>query len=102
MLHLADHFAHRRSRRACTTVLGRGLALEQEGARVAQAVLHGELDLDDVLVLGQHRRFAQAGGAHDGVAADVDRSGSASRRPVSWRWIGYGRRQLKPAPTVRL
>ena len=21
---------------------------------------------------------------------------------VSWRWIGYGRRQLKPAPTVLL
>jgi hypothetical protein len=25
--------------------------LEQPGARIAQAVLHGELDLDDVLVL---------------------------------------------------
>src|SRR6185295_5191637 len=52
----------------------RVLALEQPGARVVQAVLHGELDLDDVLVLGQHRRFLEAGGADHVVAADVDRA----------------------------
>jgi hypothetical protein len=56
-LHLADHFAHRRLGGLHHRFL-RVLALEQPGARVAQAVLHGELDLDDVLVLGQHGRLA--------------------------------------------
>jgi hypothetical protein len=80
---------------------GRRLALVEPGARIAQAVLHGELDLDDVLVFGQHGRFAQAGGTHDGVAAHV---GGADLRGHHHfvALMGYGRRQLKPAFTVDL
>ena len=69
--HLAHHLAHR-GLGGLHHGVGGVLALEQVGARVVQAVLHGELDLDDVLVLGQHGRFAQAGGLDHGVAADVD------------------------------
>ena len=50
MLHLADHLAHR-SLGGLHHGLGRLVALEQEGARVLQPVLHREVDLDDVLVL---------------------------------------------------
>src|SRR5256885_6570566 len=46
-LHLADDFAHG-SLCGLDHGLGRVLALEEPGARVAQAVLDGELDLDDV------------------------------------------------------
>jgi hypothetical protein len=41
---------------------------------IAQAVLHGKLDLDDVLVFGQHGRLAQPGGLDDCVAPHVDRA----------------------------
>ena len=71
--HLADHFANRRFGRLHDSI-GRVLAFKQKGARVAQAVLDGELDLNDVLVFGEHRRFAQAGGLYHVVATDVDRS----------------------------
>ena len=48
----------------------------------------GVIDLgnDPPLVVGEE---------HDNDAAHV-------RRAVSWRWMGYGSRQLKPAPTVVL
>jgi hypothetical protein len=64
---LADDLAHGRLGGHHDRVL-RVLVLEQEGARVLQAVLHREADVDDVLVLRQHRRVAQAGGRHHGVA----------------------------------
>jgi hypothetical protein len=69
--HLAHHLAHRGLGGLDHGVSGI-LALEQEGARVAQTVLHGELDLDDVLVFGQHRRISQPGGFDHGVAAHID------------------------------
>lgn len=72
-LHLADHLAHG-ALGHLHDGFGRRLALVEPGLRIAQAVLHGELDFDDVLVFGQHGRFAQAGGAHDGVAAHVGRA----------------------------
>ena len=72
-LHFADDFAHRglgslnhRRRRILT--------LEQIGARVAQTVLDGKLDLDNVLVFGQHRRIAKPGGLDHHIAADIDRT----------------------------
>jgi hypothetical protein len=49
-LHLADDFAHGGLGHLHHGLVG-VLAFEQPGARIAQAVLHGELDLDDVLVL---------------------------------------------------
>jgi hypothetical protein len=72
-LALADDLAHRgfggeRDRRLRIAVL------EQERARVPQPVLHGEADVDDVLVLRQHRRIAQAGRLRDRVAADLGRA----------------------------
>ena len=71
--HFANHFTHRRFSRLNHG--GRGiLALEQVGARIVQAVLHGKLDLDNVLVFGQHGRIAQAGCLEDGVTAYIDRT----------------------------
>ena len=70
---LADDLAHRRLGGQRHRLV-RVAVLEQEGARVLQPVLHGEADVDDVLVLRQHRRIAQAGRLDDRVAADLHRA----------------------------
>ena len=70
-LHLAHHLAHC-GFGSLHHRFGRVLALKKVGTRIAQAVLHGKLDLDDVLVFGQHGRLAKAGGLDDVVTANVD------------------------------
>jgi hypothetical protein len=70
---VSDDFAHRRLG-GLDHGLGRVLAFEQPGARIVEAVLHGELDLDDVLVLCQHGRLAQARALDDGVAPHIGRA----------------------------
>ena len=72
-LHVAQHFAHGAFAGLAKGVVGE-LAFKQVGARVAQAVLHGELDFDDVFVGREHGRGAQASGGDDDVAAHIDRS----------------------------
>ena len=67
---LANHLAYR-SLGCLHHCIRRILALEQKGAGITQAVLDGELDLDDVFVFGQHRRLAQSGGLDHGVAAHI-------------------------------
>jgi hypothetical protein len=59
---------------ACTTAFRRVLAPEQVGPRIAQPALHGELDFDDVLVFGEHRRIAQPSRLDHGVASDIHRT----------------------------
>ena len=66
----ADDLAHRRFGGQRHRVF-RIAVLEQEFARVLDPVLHGEADVDDVLVLRQHRRIAQARRLADRIAADL-------------------------------
>jgi hypothetical protein len=66
----ADNLPHRRFRRE-RHGLFRVAVLEQEVARILQPVLHREADVDDVLVLRQHRRVSQPGGLHDLARADL-------------------------------
>ncbi len=56
----AHHFADRGFGRLLDDILRVALArsvVEQEGARVLDVVLHRQLDIDDVLVRGQHQRL---------------------------------------------
>ena len=71
--HFANHFANRRFSRLHHGFAG-VFAFEQVGACIAQAVLHGKLDIDDVFIGGQHGRLAQAGGLEHVVAANVHRT----------------------------
>ncbi len=74
-VHLArsDHLAKRGLGRLQYGLI-RLLVVEQVSERVLQRVLHGELDVDDVLVIGEHQRFLQHLGL-DGIAvADLDRA----------------------------
>lgn len=48
--------------------------VEQPRFRVLQGVLHRELDVDDVLVIGQHQRFFEVLRAHVAAVADLDRA----------------------------
>ena len=48
--------------------------LEEEILRLLQAPLHREADVDDVLVLREHRRVAQTRRLHHGSATDLGRS----------------------------
>ncbi len=68
--HLADDLAHGRLGHLDHGFTGVA-AFEQPGPGIVQAVLDGELDLDDVLVLGEHGGLAQAGTLDDAVTADV-------------------------------
>jgi hypothetical protein len=67
-----DDLSHRRLGGLAHGVV-RAEVLEQVGARVGAPVLHGEADIDDVLVLRQHRRIAQAGGLRHRVAPHFNR-----------------------------
>ena len=55
-LGLADDFAHRAFGRRLHRGVGRP-DVEQKGPRVLDHPKHGEVDVDDVLVTGQHQRF---------------------------------------------
>ena len=68
--HLANHFAHCCFGRLHHRVR-RVFAFEQIGACISEAVLHSELDFDNVFIFGQHGRFAQTGGFDDGVPPDI-------------------------------
>jgi len=68
--HLPDDFASGGFRGLQHGLFGL-LRFEQPGTGVLQAVLHGELDLDDVLVHREHRRILEARGLDRHVAPDV-------------------------------
>ena len=71
--HFADDFTHSRFS-GLHHGAGRVFALKQVSACIAQAVLHCELDFHNVLVFGQHRRLAQAGGLDNRVTAHINRA----------------------------
>jgi hypothetical protein len=72
-LALADHFAHRGLRRLHHGVIGMAV-VEQVGLRILEEVLHGKLDVDDVLVVGQHQGFLQHLVLVRAAIADLDRA----------------------------
>jgi hypothetical protein len=90
----ADDLADRRLGHELHHLLGLAV-VEDEGFRAHEVVLHRELDVDDVLVLGQHHRFlgvavrrgvaiADLDGAHLLEIDDVDRfdrEGQVPARP---------------------
>ena len=70
---LADDLTHSGFGRLHDGIVGVAV-LEQVRPRVLQAVLNGESDVDDVLVLRQHRRITQTRRLHDRVATDLYRA----------------------------
>ena len=85
--HLANHFTHRGF--GCLHHrFSRVLALEQESSRIAEPVLNGKFDFDNVFVFRQHGGLTQAGGLHDGVATDIDRANLGYKNQfVTLNWI---------------
>src|SRR6185503_15102859 len=70
---LADHLAHRGLGDLHRRLVGTP-DVEGEVARVLDQVLHRELQVDDVLVVGEHQRLFEHLGAHVVAVADFERA----------------------------
>ena len=70
-LALADDLAHRGLGRLDHRLVGFA-RIEQIVLGIVQDVLHRELDVDDVLVVGEHQRFVEDGIACRAAIADLD------------------------------
>ena len=86
---LADDFAHRGLRGLRHGLVGETV-VEDVVLRAVEDVLNGELDIDDVLVVGEHQRFAQHLVALGTAIAHLDRARTPVRSTISWVSKGAG------------